>query len=286
VVINPLPSQPLIPTFSYANVDLNGRVINVTLVGISSIPPALFCLQGLQGLSVFDSPSASIPPEISRLSSSLKSLTIANMPNSSNLPPELFTLKQLSLLSIINCGLETLPEDIGNLISLVQLNLDQNLLLNIPWGLGRLPSLTSLSLQNNRRLSSIDTLIGSKSLTTVRASNCSINQLPRNISNLSIIELDGNQLRSLDGLETISAHHSTSLSFNDNQITTISSASLKQIVTLDDFSLSGNLLTTLPDSLYLIKGLKTLYITDNKFDVKETEWIQGLFRLTNTTVVI
>ena len=211
---------------------------------------------------------------------------MVNIPCASKPPDELFDLNQLSSLSIINCSLETLSENIGKLTSLVQLTLDQNLLLNIPWNLGKLSTLTSLSVRNNRRLSSIDTLIGSESLTTIRASNCSISQLPRNIPNLRTIELDGNQLRSLDGLETITASSSSYLSFNNNQIMTISRESLMQIVRLEYLSLSDNLLTTLPDLFYMIQGLKTLDLKDNKFDTKEIEWIRGLFRLTNTTVFI
>jgi len=50
--------------------------------------------------------------------------------------------------------------------------------------------------------------------------------------------------------------------------------------------LSGNQLTTLPDSVNRIKDFTTLNIRNNSFDVKEKEWIQGLFRLTNTVVII
>ena len=283
VAINPPRSS--IPTSSYVYVDLNSRAINLTLLDVPSIPPALFCLSALQGLTILNSPAVPIPPEISRLSSSLESLTVENISRSRSLPPELFSMNHLASLSIINCGLETLSEDVGRLTALTELTLDYNQLLSLPWSLGRLPALASLSVRNTR-LTSLDTLTGSTSLTTLRASNCMINHLPINMPNLSIIELDGNQLRSLDGLDTMTAHSSVSLSFNNNQLATISSASLAKIVSLDYFYLSRNQLTTLPDSLYLIQNLKVLYITTNKFDAKEVQWIQGLFRQTNTTVFV
>ncbi|CAF0991598.1 unnamed protein product [Adineta steineri] len=47
-----------------------------------------------------------------------------------------------------------------------------------------------------------------------------------------------------------------------------------------------NLLTALPDSLYLITDMKKLNIQNNNFDAKEKAWIEGIFRVTNTTVVV
>ncbi|CAF1660449.1 unnamed protein product, partial [Adineta ricciae] len=203
VSINPSQSLPSPPKFSYATVDTNRRVINLTLVNIPSIPPGLFCLGNLQELSIFDSPSVTIPSEIGRLSTSLQSLTMSQVSRSAPLPAELFNLSRLSTLSIVNCGLEALSEDVGRLSSLNQLTLDENLLVSLPWSLNKLPSLTSLSINNNSRLSSLDVLAGSTSLNTLRASNCIINHIPNNIPNLRTIELNNNQLTSLDGLETI-----------------------------------------------------------------------------------
>ncbi|CAF1101412.1 unnamed protein product [Adineta steineri] len=64
----------------------------------------------------------------------------------------------------------------------------------------------------------------------------------------------------------------------------ISSVSLARMEILKYFYLSNNLLTTLPDSLYLIKDMKKLDIQNNNFDAKEKAWIEGIFRVTNTTV--
>ncbi|CAF0825271.1 unnamed protein product [Adineta steineri] len=286
VLINPPQPQPSPPTFSYANVDRNSHVFELILVNIPNIPLALFCLSNLQELSIFNSPNVVIPPEISRLYFSLTSLIVSNISQSGSLPVELFNMELLSTLSIINGGLEVLSEDVSKLISLTQLTLDKNRLVSLPWALGNLSSLTSLSVNDNLHLSSLDVLRGSTSLNILRASNCMINHLPANIPNLHIIELDGNQLTSLDGLDTTASHTSTSFSFNNNKIVSISSVSLARMEILNYFYLSNNLLTTLPDSLYLIKDMKKLDIQNNNFDAKEKAWIEGIFRVTNTTVLV
>ena len=286
VSINPPLPQPSPPTSSYALVDLNGRVIELTLVHIQSVPLALFCLTQVQVLSFLDSTDLSIPPEIHRLASSLISLTLSNISTSLVLPPELFQATLLLTLSIVNSGLETLSEDIAKLDQLTQLTLDHNQLSTLPTALGRLSSLTSMSVNNNPRLSSLAVLNGSTSLTALHGSSCMINSLPANIRNLRTIEMNGNQLTSLDGIETLTSKSCDLLAFANNQISSISSASLQNIETLLQFDLSDNRLTTLPDSLYRIKDLQILDIRDNDFDEKEKEWIYGLFRLTNTTVVM
>jgi Leucine-rich repeat (LRR) protein len=192
----------------------------------------------------------------------------------------------LSTLSIVNSGLETLSEDIGKLEKLTQLTLDGNQLLTLPGALSKLPSLTYLSVNNNPRLSSLDALDGSTSLVTLRGSNCLIDHLPTNINHLRTIEMAGNRLTSLDNMETITSESCDLLSFGGNQIASISSTSLEKIQTLLQFDLSGNQFITLPDSVYQIKDLQMLDIRQNYFNAKEKEWIQGLFRLTNTTVLI
>ncbi|UJR11013.1 hypothetical protein I4U23_015197 [Adineta vaga] len=286
VTINPPGKQPSPPTSSYAIVDRNSRVSGLTLVNVPTLPSAIFCLDGLQELSILNSPTVTIPDEISRLSSSLTSLFLSNISRSTPFSSELFNLNHLSTLSIVNCGLEALSDDVSKLTSLTQLTLDQNLLTSLPWTVSRLPSLTSLSLQNNPRLSSVDTLVGSTSLNILRASNCTIDHLPANIPNLHTIEFDGNQLASLSSLETITARNCSLLSFKNNRIASMSSASLSKINSLNNFYLSNNALTTLPDTMYVIEDLKIVDIRNNDFSAKEAQWIQGMFRMTNTTVIM
>jgi len=261
-------------------------VIELNLVNIDSIPAAIFCLSQLEVLSLQYTTDLSIPPEIIRLAPSLTSFNILSNSNSIVLPPQLFELSLLSTLSIVNCGLETLSEDIAKLSQLTQLILDQNQLITLPPTLSEMPSLTNLSVNGNPRLSSLDALTGSTSLTTLSGSNCIINHLPTNIPNLHTIELAGNQLTFLDGIETITSVSCNRLLFGNNKITSIPTNSLKNIETLLYFDLSSNQLTTLPDSLYQINNLETLNISNNDFSEKEKEWIEGIFRVTSTTVIM
>ncbi len=261
-------------------------MIELTLVNIDNVPPSLFCLSQIQSLAILDSADLSISPEILRLASSLTSFSISKIRKSLILPPELFNMTLLSTLSIVNCGLETLPEDIIQLDHLTELILDQNQLVTLPDTLGKMLSLTLLSVNDNPRLSSLDALTGSSALITLRGSNCIINLIPINISNLCTLELNGNQLTSLDGIETITSVSRDLFSFANNMITSISTTSLQNIQTFLHLDLSDNLLTTLPDSIYRIKDLQTLNIGNNNFNAKEIEWIQGLFRRTNTTIIM
>jgi hypothetical protein len=113
-----------------------------------------------------------------------------------------------------------------------------------------------------------------------------INHLPTNIPNLHTLELGGNQLTSLDGIETLTSVSCILLEFGNNKIISIPNNALKNVQTLLFLDLSGNQLTTPPDSVYRINDLTTINIRNNNFDIKEKEWIQGLFRLTNTVVII
>ena len=284
IAINP--SQPSPSNSNYAMVDLDEHVIELNLININEIPAAVFCLSQLKVLSLQHTIDLSIPPEIIRLASSLTSFTMIGNAKSVILPPALFELRLLSTLTIIDCGVEILPDDIVKLNQLTELILDQNQLLTLPSVLSEMASLTTLSVKYNPRLSTLDALSGSTSLTILRAANCMINHLPTDIPNLHTIELGDNQLRFLDGIETITSISCILLEFGNNRIVSIPDKAFKNIQTLLYLELAENLLTLLPNSIYQINDLTTINIRNNSFDIKEKEWIQGVFRLKTTTVII
>ena len=261
-------------------------MIELNLVSINQIPAAVFCLNQLRVLSLHHTIDLSIPPEIVRLASSLTSFNMISNTKSTVLPSALFELHLLSTLTIVNCGVETLSGDIVKLSQLTELVLDQNQLLTLPSTLSEMPSLTTLSIKGNPRLSTLDARSGSMSLTILRAANCMINHLPTNIPNLHTIKLGGNQLSYLDGIETITSVSCILLEFGHNRITSIPDNALKNVQTLLYLDLADNLLTTLTNSVYQINDLTTLNVRNNSFNIKEMEWIQGVFRLTKTTVII
>ncbi len=258
----------------------------MNIINIYNIPTAVFCLSHLKVLSFQHTTDLSIPPEIIRLAPTLTSFSMITNTKSVVLPPELFEMHFLSSLMIVNCGVETLSEDIVKLTHLTELVLEQNQLLTLPSTLNRMLSLTTLSVKDNPRLTSLDALIGSTTITILRGANCLIDHLPTNIPNLHTIELGGNQLTSLEGLETLTSLSCILLEFGNNRITSIPYNALTKVQTILYLDLAGNKLTTLPDSVYRINDLTTINLRNNSFDEKEKEWIQGRFRLTNTNVLI
>jgi len=283
VLINP--STFASPYTSYATVNSNGRVSELSLFFVKSVPLSIFCLSGMRSLTVQYSTDFVIPPEIARVASTLLSLNIIGSSSALTLPPELFNVTSLTTLSIISCGLETLPEAIEKLYLLSNLTLTGNRLMSLPVSMSKMMSLLYLTVNSNSRLSSLDSLSGSRSLQQLNASNCAIEHLPSNMTSLIVIDMGNNNLTSLDGLDTIAWFESKSFSFNDNQITSIPVA-IGKVRSLNNLDLSNNLLTELPEGLYNIKDLSTVNLRKNKFDEKETEWIQGRFRLTKATVYI
>ncbi|CAM4883261.1 unnamed protein product [Rotaria socialis] len=284
IAINP--SQPSPTTSSYAVVDKYGAVIELYLIGIDDVPSVFFCLQSLQVLSIIGCTNLSIPSELLLLADTLASFTVANISTSLTLPPELFNMTILSTLSIINSSLTELSEDIINLDKLTELTLDQNQLTSLPTALGKMASLKRLSVSNNLRLASLNALNGSTSLTTLQGSHCIITNLPPNILSLSTIELNNNLLTSLDGLNIIESNSTISMSFANNSINSISNDFFNNMQTIEYLDLSGNQLSKLPVSIYPAKGFQILNLRNNVFGHQETEWVQGIFRPTNSTVIM
>ncbi|CAF1623616.1 unnamed protein product [Rotaria magnacalcarata] len=284
ITINPSQLSP--PTSSYAVVDKYGIVLELHLIGIDDIPSAFFCLQSLQVLSIIGCANLSIPSELLLLADTLTSFIVANISTPLILPPELFNMTILSTLSIMNSNLTTLSEDIINLAQLTELTLDQNQLTSLPTALGKMASLKRLSVSNNLRLASLNALTGSKSLITLQGSHCIITDLPTNISSLSTIELNNNLLTSLDELNIIASNSTISMSFANNSINSISNDFFNNIQTIKYLDLSGNQLSKLPASIYPAKGFEILNLHNNSFGHQETEWVTGIFRPTNTTVIM
>ncbi|CAF4089364.1 unnamed protein product [Rotaria sp. Silwood1] len=194
-------------------------------------------------------------------------------------------MTRLKTLSIISSGLETLSDDIWKLSSLSNLTLTGNRLRSLPTSLSRMRFLERVTLDNNIYLSSLDALSGSLFLYELSASNCAIDHLPSNISFLQFINLNNNKLTSLDDLDTISGIKCQSFIFSNNYITNIPTT-MTRLETLNNFDLSNNLLTELPTWVYNLKDLRSINLLNNKIDKIESEWIKGIFRLTNTSVFI
>ncbi|UJR11308.1 hypothetical protein I4U23_015489 [Adineta vaga] len=283
VLINPSTSNSPIYN-SYAIVNGQGQVIELTLSTIDYIPLSIFCLKNLQSLTVQYSSNITIPEAISRLSGVLKTFNLISVSRALILPTELFKITSLRYLTIIGSGLAVLPDEIGQMRLLSNLTLTSNQLRSLPASLSKIMGLRSLKVDNNELLTSLDGLNGNLQLTELSASNCAIDHLPKNLTNLQMINMDGNQLTTLDGLGSITSFTSRSMIFSKNNITSLPTT-INAFLTVENMDLSNNLLTELPMWLYNIQ-LKNINVRHNSFQEKEKEWIQGMFRLTNTNVHI
>ncbi len=179
-----------------------GFVTELHIFGQQFIPLSIFCFTKLRSLSITNS-TFYIPAEISRLSSTLETLTISNLNTPQNiLPVELFTLSSLKILHLTHCGIEILPDDITKLNQLNTLDLRGNKLVgSLPNSINGLKHLTKLDVSNNPFITSLDVFNESTWLRELRASHCGLIHIPRYSCRLSILDLSHNKLTSLVGMD-------------------------------------------------------------------------------------
>lgn len=120
-----------------------------------------------------------------------------------------------------------------------------------------MPSLERLSVSNNPQLTSLNSLNGTKSLIVLNASDCQIGQLPTGIPVLVTLDLNHNNLTSLDGLETVTSPAGGTFIFSNNQISSIASDAFRSFHGTCLVDLPDNRLRELPESIYVIDGLQT-----------------------------
>ncbi len=171
-------------TLSVASVSdsSKGRIWRLTLVGkkLTTLPPAIGSLTGLQYLDLRTNNLTTLPAEIGNLvllsHCELRSNSLSALPpeigkliklnrlflsfnNLTAIPPEIGDLTNMSTLYLFFNDLATLPPGIGNCTNLYVLSLEGNKLTTIPPEIGNLNNLSSLTLDENS-LSSIPPQIG------------------------------------------------------------------------------------------------------------------------------
>ncbi|CAF4231977.1 unnamed protein product, partial [Adineta steineri] len=95
-----------------------------------------------------------------------------------------------------------LPEFMGNLSSLRFLSLPNNMLTSLPTTIVNNQLLRQIELGNNPNLSSIQSLNGHPSIKYIEANNCSIENLPVNLSQLTDLYMSNNKLKNLRNIQT------------------------------------------------------------------------------------
>jgi Leucine-rich repeat (LRR) protein len=140
------------------------------------------------------------------------------------LPEQIFTLVSLVLLDVSDNLLTELPESIGNLVNLTELSVSRNRLTSVPNSIGKLIHLKHLSLSANQ-----------------------LTELPDSISNLINLER---------------------LTINDNLLTRLPD-SIGKLVNLRSLSMIDNRLTLLPESILDIKN--KLIVDESSYQINNLD---------------
>ncbi len=216
-----------------------GTVLNLSELGLSSLPPEIGQLFTLTGLYLSANELTSLPPEIGQLSA-LEDLNLHNN-RLKNLPPEIGQLSELTRFWLHLNQLISLPPEIGQLSALTDLTLVSNQLTKLPPEIGQLSTLRGLWLQFNH-LTSLPPEIGQLSALT---------ELYLDSNHLSILPPEIGQLTAL-----------TTLQLNSNQLTSLP-LEIGQLSALTTLQLDSNQLTSLPPEIGLLHELEMLFLHNN-----------------------
>lgn len=193
--------------------------ITLDAKNLSSLPNGMNSLQRLRHLEVWSSGIQNLPEGIATLGQ----LTVLRFMESelTTLPAELGQLESLEVLETSGNQLRAIPASVGELNPLVTLSLDQNALESLP-DLSRLDRLQALNLDENRLTSLGFGLAGLSSLSSLSASYNPIVDLPGDISaceGLQTLRLRGCGLEHVP--QAIAALPLTTLDLRDNHLRTI-----------------------------------------------------------------
>lgn len=282
-----IPLDPVpIPRTSYGLTDGHERIVYLKIIDEEFIPLTLFALKHLKQLVIENTcfqpcHRHEIPVNIQCLAQSLTELYITNT-NITRLPPQIGQLTKLQVLKLSNTSLRHLPATIGRLSSLTNLHLPNNHLRILPGTMQSLRSLKHITLTDNHGLRSIEPLNGLPSLLSVKAENCFIEEIPRDLPQLTHLFLANNSLTHLEQISTLGRNNSESKSFyfQDNQITHIP-IDINRVIHLERLKLNGNNLTILTQQIFRIPTLLYLNIQCNDIEQDRLEKYKVEFNLRN-----
>ena len=174
------------------------RELDLSGQELTSLPPEIGTLTGLEGLNLSSNQLASLPPEIGELTG-LKTLFVSRNQLTS-LPPEIGALTALKTLFVNDNQLRSLPPEIRALTALKTLFVNDNQLTSLPPEIGALAALEDLYLSGNQ-LTSLPPEIGAvTALKTLHVPSNQLMSLPPEIGALAALEtlfLTSNRLTSL-----------------------------------------------------------------------------------------
>jgi internalin A len=137
---------------------LVSRTLDLSRLGLSSVPPEIGQLASLAVLHLSKNLLISVPPEIGQLGN----LTELNLFDNqlTSVPPEIGRLTNLYRLYLGYNRLSSLPPEIGRLASLTRLDLTENRLRELPQRVRKLRADCGLWLHGNEELGLPDTVLG------------------------------------------------------------------------------------------------------------------------------
>jgi hypothetical protein len=184
--------------------------------------------------------------------------------------------------------LTQLPDiGVGNLVSLMNLDVSNNQLTQLPESIGKLTNLRQLLLNNNQLTQLPESISELTRLGTLNLSNNQLTQLPRNIdglTGLTKLNLSNNQFtewpENIGYLEKL-----LNLDVSNNQLTEISEEGFKfeSLITLN---LSNNQLRRLPGNFSGLNSLQDLNVSNNPLTTLPNLIRLRILDINNTNIVI
>ena len=209
--------------------------LNLSLLGLTTLPPELGQLQNLQSLDLSENQLSALPEAVGQLQK-LQSLDLSEnqlsaLPDAvgqldnlqtlnlsynelGTVPEAIGRLRNLQTLGLVATGLSALPDAVGQLQSLKTLGLNANRLGALPEAIGQLQNLHTLALYSNKLSVLPEAIVKLRNLQTLTLGRNRLSALPEAIGqlqNLRILGLGNNQLRalpqSIGGLPKLSIIH-------------------------------------------------------------------------------
>eukprot|EP00210_Caulerpa_lentillifera_P006620 g6325.t1 len=232
---------------------------------LTSIPDEVFELHDLTELSLTGNELTQIPPKISHLTN-LESLQLAaNLLDS--IPDEISALKKLKGLWLYSNCLKSLPESFGELQSLQKCSFSGNRLTHLPQSINQLSKLMELSLPGNQLQHLPVMMDGLKSLQTLSLHGNDLLDLPESLnccSSLTGLSLQGNNIPSVTNCPFPASLKTLNLA--DNGLEELGQCTLDSMVNLEELTLYGNKLRSLPKKVWNLPQLSRLWLEGNPLD--------------------
>jgi len=180
-------------------------------------------------------------------------------------PQALFNARQLTELNMSNNRLTNIPFGIAALAQLTKLDLHSNKLVSLPDSIGMMPRLEHLDLSCNELIKLPNSICRLQNLRTLSLQKNKLTQLPAEIGSLTALQslvAEYNEITRLPpSIVRLSSLETLCLSYNKIRRLPQDIGHLR---TLQELSLKSNMIGIIPDSFGSLMSLRVFDITDNR----------------------